>query len=216
MWTVFHLVSLYPVSAGPRLILFSWTTSKPLIRYPLQAYSSCLFAFGYLLAKVARKGVIGERLIRCFRSALTFPPLPPPPQDAAPQQANAQADKVQVTEADLPPFHLGGTRGRVVARWEGKSSRSNPANPSLPRQQPLQHQFRERICSNVCIPRSAACQFICIYVLRDWKMLLCCNWILQQWGIRIEVNFIKSWGLEFLTCSHRTPTTVIPAGPKKH
>lgn len=74
MWTVFHLVSLYPVSAGPRLILFSWTTSKSLIRYPLQAYSSCLFAFGYLLAKVARKGVIGERLIRCFRSALRFPP----------------------------------------------------------------------------------------------------------------------------------------------
>lgn len=172
MWTVFHLVSLYPVSAGPRLILFSWTTSKSLIRYPLQAYSSCLFAYGYLLAKVARKGVTGERLIRCFRSALRFPP---PPQDAAPQQANAQADQVQVTEADLPPFHLGGSRGRVVARWEGKSSRSNPANPSLPRQQPLQREFRERMC----IPRSAACQFICIYVLRDWKMLVCCVWILQ-------------------------------------
>jgi len=147
---VFHLVSLYPVSAGPRLILFSQATSKSLIRHPLQAYSSCLFASGYLLAKAARKGVTGECLTQCSGPALGFPPSPP--QDAAPQQANTQADHVRATEASLSPPHLRGSRGRLAARREGKSSRSHPANPPLPRRQPPQRLFQGRMYSNVCVP----------------------------------------------------------------
>lgn len=132
MWTVFHLVSLYPVSAGPRLILFSWTTSKPLIRYPLQAYSSCLFAFGYLLAKVARKGVIGERLIRCFRSALTFPPVPPRHRMLLPSRQMPRLTRSKLPKLTSLHFIWGGPGG---GWWRGGMAKA--AGQTL--QTPLSH-----------------------------------------------------------------------------
>lgn len=180
---MFHLVSLYPVSAGPWLILFSRTTSKSLIRYPLQAYSSCLFASGYLLAKAARKGVVGECLIWRLRSALRFCP---PPQDAAPQQANARADQVRVTEADLSSSHLGGSRGRGGrAKAAGQTLQTSLSHISSPRSADSR-RGRTAMCAS---RGSAAWQFICIYVLRDWKMSLCWDWMLWYRGIRLEVNF---------------------------
>lgn len=132
MWTVFHLVSLYPVSAGPRLILFSWTTSKPLIRYPLQAYSSCLFAFGYLLAKVARKGVIGERLIRCFRSALTFPPPSPPATGCCSPAGKCPGWQGPSYRSWPPSISSGGDQGEGGGEVGGQKQQVKPCKPLSP------------------------------------------------------------------------------------
>lgn len=142
------LVSLYPVSVGPQLILFSRTTSKSLIRNPLQANSSCLFASGYLLAKAARKGVIGECLIRGSGAALGFPP----PSTRRRSPAGKSPGWPGPSYWSWPLAVWSGreqeeSSGKVgVQKWQVK-----PCKSFFPHQQPLRLWFHKRMYSNMCM-----------------------------------------------------------------
>lgn len=152
---MFHLVSLYSDSAGPRLILFSQTTSKPLIRSPSQAYIRCLFASGYLLAKVARKG---EHKIPCFG----------PAPSTGFCSTNAQADQLQITEADLSLSHLGGSWEGWLQGWRAKAAGQIPL---LHISSPYSTNSKKG-CTPMCAScGSAACRFICIDRLKSVTVL---------------------------------------------
>lgn len=96
--------------------------------------------------------------------------------------------------------------------WEGAgggwwwSGRAKATGQTL--QTPLSHvssphstdsgRGRAAMCASCA---SAACQFICIYVLRGWKMPLCWDQILWYRGTHLEVVFIKVED-EFLMSNH--------------